>query len=83
MKRSILEIGTFGKVKFAQHIETGNEVAIKILDKIKIQQQNMGSQIKREISLMKMVKNRHIVQLYVSSTFCLIFHLLIFKVVLS
>ena len=59
-------LGTFGKVKHAENSETGEHVAIKVLDKMKIQQQNMGSQIKREISLMKMVKNPHIVQLHVS-----------------
>jgi serine/threonine protein kinase len=33
--------GTFGKVKHAIHSVTKKEVAIKILDKEKIQQQNM------------------------------------------
>lgn len=30
--------------------ETGEKVAIKILDKEKIQKQNMGAQIKKEVS---------------------------------
>jgi len=38
-------------------------VAIKILDKEKIQKQNMGEQIKKEIAVMKMVKQRHVVNL--------------------
>jgi serine/threonine protein kinase len=38
-------------------------VAIKVLDKDKIQKQNMGSQIKKEISIMKMVKHPHVVEL--------------------
>eukprot|EP00741_Cyanophora_paradoxa_P008701 tig00001371_g8423.t1 len=42
--------GTFGKVKYASNTETGERVAIKILDKEKIQKQNMGEQIKKEIS---------------------------------
>ena len=44
--------GTFllrAQVKFAVNTETGEKVAIKILDKEKIQQQNMGSQIKKEV----------------------------------
>lgn len=56
--------GTFGKVKLATNTETGQQVAIKILDKEKIQKQNMGAQIKKEISIMKMVKHAHVVQLY-------------------
>jgi len=55
--------GTFGKVKFAVNTETNEKVAIKILDKEKIQKQNMGEQIKKEIAVMKMVKQRHVVNL--------------------
>jgi serine/threonine protein kinase len=44
--------------------ETSAEVAIKILDKDKIQQQNMGAQIKKEISIMKMVRHPSVVKLY-------------------
>uniref|UniRef100_A0A7S4AZT8 non-specific serine/threonine protein kinase n=1 Tax=Chrysotila carterae TaxID=13221 RepID=A0A7S4AZT8_CHRCT len=55
--------GTFGKVKFAVNTETNERVAIKILDKEKIQKQNMGEQIKKEIAVMKMVKQRHVVNL--------------------
>lgn len=53
--------GTFGKVKYAMNTETNEAVAIKILDKEKIQKQNMGNQIKKEISIMKMVKHKYIV----------------------
>mmetsp|Transcript_10537 Transcript_10537/g.15714 ORF Transcript_10537/g.15714 Transcript_10537/m.15714 type:complete len:419 (+) Transcript_10537:178-1434(+) len=56
--------GTFGKVKLAENTETGKFVAIKVLDKERIQQQNMGIQIKREVSIMKVVKNPHVVQLH-------------------
>ena len=53
--------GTFGKVKYAINTETKEAVAIKVLDKEKIQKQNMGNQIKKEISVMKMVKHEYIV----------------------
>ena len=53
--------GTFGKVKYAVNVESGEAVAIKVLDKEKIQKQNMGNQIKKEISIMKMVKHKYIV----------------------
>lgn len=55
--------GTFGKVKYANDTETNEAVAIKILDKEKIQKQNMGNQIKKEISIMKMVKHKNIVHM--------------------
>ena len=55
--------GTFGKVKFARDTKSGKGVAIKILDKESIQQQNMGAQIKKEISIMKMVKHPNVVNL--------------------
>ena len=55
--------GTFGKVKYAVNSETAERVAIKILDKGRIQQQHMGEQIKKEIAVMKMVKQRHVVNL--------------------
>lgn len=43
--------------------DTKEAVAIKILDKEKIQQQNMGNQIKKEISIMKVVHHPNVVQL--------------------
>ena len=43
--------------------DTNERVAIKILDKEKIQKQNMGEQIKKEIAVMKMVKQKHVVNL--------------------
>lgn len=53
--------GTFGKVKYAVNKENQEAVAIKILDKDKIQKANMGAQIKREISIMKMIKHDNII----------------------
>lgn len=55
--------GTFGKVKRAVDTETQKIVAIKVLDKDKIQKQNMGSQVKKEISIMKLVHHVHVVKL--------------------
>ena len=49
------------RVKFAVHKETKETCAIKILDKEKIQQQNMGAQLKKEIGIMKMVNHEHLV----------------------
>jgi len=55
--------GTFGKVKYAINTETNTPVAIKVLDKESIQRQNMGNQIKKEISIMKMVNHKNVVSL--------------------
>ena len=38
-------------------------VAVKILDKEQIQHQNMGQQIKKEISIMKQLKHPNVVQM--------------------
>ena len=43
--------GTFGKVKWARNTETGEENAIKILDKANILKQGMAEQIKKEVYL--------------------------------
>lgn len=53
--------GTFAKVKFAQNIETGESVAMKVLDKGTILRNKMVDQIKREISVMKIVRHPNIV----------------------
>jgi len=56
--------GTFAKVKFARNSETGESVAIKVMAKTTILQHRMVEQIKREISIMKIVRNPNIVRLH-------------------
>ncbi|KAG8372703.1 hypothetical protein BUALT_Bualt12G0094300 [Buddleja alternifolia] len=56
--------GTFAKVKFAQSIETGENVAIKVMAKSTILKHKMVDQIKREISIMKIVRHPYIVRLH-------------------
>ncbi|KAJ7956707.1 Non-specific serine/threonine protein kinase [Quillaja saponaria] len=56
--------GTFAKVKFAQNTETGESVAVKVLAKSTILQHRMVEQIKREISIMKIVRHPNIVRLH-------------------
>ncbi|KAK9122547.1 hypothetical protein Sjap_012149 [Stephania japonica] len=56
--------GTFAKVKFARNVETGEAVALKILDKEKVLRHKMAEQIKREIATMKLIKHPNVVQLY-------------------
>ncbi|KAL2893033.1 CBL-interacting serine/threonine-protein kinase 8 [Bienertia sinuspersici] len=56
--------GTFAKVKFAQNTETGESVAMKILDRNTILKHKMIEQIKQEISIMKLVRHPHVVRLH-------------------
>ncbi|KAE8654517.1 CBL-interacting serine/threonine-protein kinase 24 [Hibiscus syriacus] len=56
--------GTFAKVKFAKNTDTGESVAIKVLSKPTILKHGMVVQIKREISIMKIVKRPYIVRLH-------------------
>ncbi|ERN18097.1 CBL-interacting protein kinase 8 isoform X2 [Amborella trichopoda] len=56
--------GTFAKVKFAQNTETGESVAMKVLDKASILKHKMADQIKREISIMKLVRHPYVVRLH-------------------
>jgi len=56
--------GTFGKVKLSVNTETGERVAIKVLEKARIQAQDMHYQIKKEISIMKIVKHSNVVQMH-------------------
>ncbi|ESW13296.1 hypothetical protein PHAVU_008G184400 [Phaseolus vulgaris] len=56
--------GTFAKVKFAQNTETGESVAMKVLDRSTIIKHKMVDQIKMEISIMKLVRHPYVVRLY-------------------
>ncbi|KAL0338094.1 UNVERIFIED_CONTAM: CBL-interacting protein kinase [Sesamum angustifolium] len=60
----LLGQGTFAKVYHARDIKTGTSVAIKVIDKEKIVKVGMMDQIKREISVMRLVRHPNIVQLY-------------------
>lgn len=56
--------GTFAKVKFARNLETGENVAIKILDKEKVLKHKMIGQIKREISTMKLIRHPNVIRMF-------------------
>ncbi|KAK7294840.1 hypothetical protein RJT34_17737 [Clitoria ternatea] len=60
----LLGQGTFAKVYHARNLITGMSVAIKVVDKEKILKVGMISQIKREISVMRIVRHPHVVELY-------------------
>ncbi|CAJ1975618.1 unnamed protein product [Sphenostylis stenocarpa] len=60
--------GNFAKVKFAKHVESRENVAIKILDKEKLLKHKMIAQlisgIKREISTMKLIRHPNVIRMY-------------------
>ena len=56
--------GTFGKVKLGVHIPTGEKVAIKILEKDKIQDNEDLERITREIKFLKILKHPNIIQIF-------------------
>ncbi|KNA21033.1 hypothetical protein SOVF_046930 [Spinacia oleracea] len=60
----LLGQGNFAKVYYARDIKTGHNVAIKVIDKDKTLKAGLSEQIKREISVMKLVKHQNVLQLY-------------------
>ncbi|KAK9814362.1 hypothetical protein WJX72_004541 [[Myrmecia] bisecta] len=55
--------GTYAKVKYGQHMDTGEAVAIKVLNKDELIRADMVSQIKREIRIMKNLHHPNVVDL--------------------
>uniref|UniRef100_A0A0D9WHP2 non-specific serine/threonine protein kinase n=1 Tax=Leersia perrieri TaxID=77586 RepID=A0A0D9WHP2_9ORYZ len=56
--------GTFGKVYYARNLSSGQSVAIKMIDKDKILKVGLMEQIKREISIMRLVRHPNVLQLF-------------------
>lgn len=61
---STLGVGTFGKVKLAEHATTKQKVAIKIINRRKMEQMNMHEKIRREINILQFLKHPHVIRLY-------------------
>lgn len=60
----LLGQGTFAKVYHARNLKSGQSVAVKITDKEKVMRVGLMDQIKREISVMRLVKHPNVVHLY-------------------
>ncbi|KAK4604736.1 hypothetical protein RGQ29_012987 [Quercus rubra] len=60
----LLGHGTFAKVYHARNLKSGKSVAMKVVGKEKVIKVGMMEQIKREISVMKMVQHPNIVELH-------------------
>ncbi|OEH73966.1 hypothetical protein cyc_05354 [Cyclospora cayetanensis] len=61
---STLGVGTFGKVRLAVHETTGQKVAIKVINKTKMEAMEMLEKIRREISILDCLDHPHITRLY-------------------
>lgn len=69
-----LGLGSFGKVKLAEHVGTGHKVAVKVLNRQKIQHLDMdhkvrfesvvNMQVRREVGILKLLMHPHIMRLY-------------------
>ncbi|GLT56537.1 hypothetical protein SLA2020_295720 [Shorea laevis] len=59
-----LGIGSFSKVKIAEHALTGYKVAIKVLNRRKIKNMEMEEKVRREIKILRLFMHPHIIRLY-------------------
>uniref|UniRef100_A0A6B2L240 Protein kinase domain-containing protein n=1 Tax=Arcella intermedia TaxID=1963864 RepID=A0A6B2L240_9EUKA len=56
--------GSFGKVKLGEHVSLGLKVAVKIINREKLNNSKNDARIKREIQAMQRLNHPHIVRLY-------------------
>ena len=56
--------GSFGKVKEAMHVASGEKIAIKILEKNRMLKDDDVERVRREISILSKVSHPGIIQLY-------------------
>ena len=56
--------GTFGLVRLGTHIQTGEKVAIKILEKNRILENSDKTRVEREIKILKSLHHKNIARLY-------------------
>lgn len=55
--------GSFGKVKLAVHKVSGQEVALKIINRKKLVTRDMAGRIEREIQYLQLLRHPHIIKL--------------------
>ncbi|EDO16016.1 hypothetical protein Kpol_495p14 [Vanderwaltozyma polyspora DSM 70294] len=56
--------GSFGKVKLAFHVTTGQKVALKIINRKVLSKSDMQGRIEREIAYLRLLRHPHIIRLY-------------------
>ncbi|XP_047046400.1 CBL-interacting protein kinase 15-like [Lolium rigidum] len=60
----LLGKGAFGKVHYAKNLQSNQGVAIKMMDKEKVLKVGLSEQVRREITTMRLVEHKSIVQLH-------------------
>jgi 5'-AMP-activated protein kinase catalytic alpha subunit len=56
--------GTFGKVRRAVHVPTGKPVAVKVLNKQRINSKKDAARIEREITILKRINHPNLLKLF-------------------
>ncbi|KAI3455236.1 hypothetical protein Pfo_011899 [Paulownia fortunei] len=59
----LLGKGTFAKVYYARNLKTSESVAIKVISKDQVKKEGLMEQIKREISVMRLVRHPNVVEI--------------------
>ncbi|KAK7255134.1 hypothetical protein RIF29_28537 [Crotalaria pallida] len=59
----VLGQGSFAKVYYGRNLVSNESVAIKVIKKEKLKKERLVKQIKREVSVMRLMKHPHIVEL--------------------
>lgn len=60
----LLGQGNFAKVYYARNLHTNQDVAVKVIDKDKVLKVGLDLQLKREISIMGMLRHKNVLQVY-------------------
>ncbi|CAJ1970758.1 unnamed protein product [Sphenostylis stenocarpa] len=60
----LLGKGTFGKVYYGRSTITNQNVAVKVIDKNKVIKTGQADHIKREISIMRLIKHPNVIELF-------------------
>ncbi|KXS16880.1 Pkinase-domain-containing protein, partial [Gonapodya prolifera JEL478] len=56
--------GTYGKVKLGTHVDTGDKVAVKVIEKAQIKSPKQVARLQREIRFLKLLYHPHIVKVH-------------------
>ncbi|KAK6927626.1 NAF domain [Dillenia turbinata] len=59
----LLGQGTFAKVYYGKQLNSGDSVAIKVINKDRVRKEGMMDQIQREISVMRLVRHPNVVEI--------------------
>jgi hypothetical protein len=59
-----LGVGTFGVVKLAEHQPTGLQVAVKIINKQRMNQMNMTEKLSREVNILRLMSHPHVIRVF-------------------